>query len=112
SYLLVDRPASTADGVDGTAISGAAVAMGLQSLTQGAGEGLSLDEVGLEGAGGDDAAVVAGKRLSEDVYIRYTYGLFNRIGTLLIRYELGHGFSIEAGSGEQQTLDLLYSIDR
>jgi len=112
SYLLVDRPASTADGVDGTAISGAAVAMGLQSLTGGVGEGLSLDEVGLEGAGGDDTAVVAGKRLGEDVYIRYSYGLFNRIGTLLVRYELGRGFSIEAGSGEQQSLDLLYWIDR
>jgi len=44
--------------------------------------------------------------------VRYTYGLFNRIGTVLIRYDLGHGFSLEAGSGEQQTLDLLYSIDR
>lgn len=88
------------------------MAMGLQSLTQGAGDGLGLDEVGLEGGGGDDSAVVAGKRFSDKVYIRYTYGLFSRIGTLLIRYELGHGFSIEAGSGEQQSLDLLYSIDR
>ncbi len=112
SYLLVDRPASTADGVDGSAISGAAVAMGLQSLTQGMGQGLSLDEVGLEGAGGDDTAVVAGKQLNEDFYVRYTYGLFSRVGTVLIRYDLGRGFSIEAGSGEQQTLDLLYSIDR
>ena len=112
SYLLVDRPASTTEGVDSTAISGAAVALGLQSLTQGVGEGLNLDEVGLEGAGGDDTAVVAGKRLSEDIYVRYRFGLFSRIGTLLIRYELGRGFSIEAGSGEQQTLDLLYSIDR
>jgi len=112
SYLLVDRPAATADGVDGSAISGAAVAMGLQSLTQGIAPGLSLDEVGLEGAGGDDTAMVAGKKLSEDFYVRYTYGLFSRIGTLLIRYDIGRGFSIEAGSGEQQTLDLLYSIDR
>ena len=113
SFLLVDRPAATADG-DGSALSGAAVAMGLQSLSvmQEVSQGLNLDEAGLRGSGGDDTEVVAGKRISEDVYVRYTYGLFNRIGTLLIRYDIGRGFSIEAGSGEQQTLDLLYSIDR
>lgn len=114
SFLLVDRPASTADGASGNALSGAALTLGLQSwaLTQGLGEGFNLDEVALEGAGGDDTTIVAGKQLSDDIYVRYTYGLFNRIGTVLIRYDLGHGFSLEAGSGEQQTLDLLYSIDR
>ncbi len=114
SFMLSDRPASTADDLDASAISGAAIALGLKSLnlTEGLSNGLTLDELALENAGGGDAAVVAGKRLSNDLFVRYTYGLFNRIGTLYISYDIGAGFSIEAGSGEQQTLDLMYSIDR
>jgi len=30
-------------------------------------------------------ALVAGKQLSEEIYVRYAYGLFSRIGTVLIR---------------------------
>lgn len=114
SFMLSGQPASTADDLDASAISGAAIALGLKTLniTEGLSNGLTLDELALENAGGDDAAVVAGKRLSNDLFVRYTYGLFNRIGTLYIRYDIGAGFSIEAGSGEQQTLDLMYSIDR
>ena len=62
--------------------------------------------------GGSDTAVAAGKRLSEDLYVRYTYGLFNKIATFIVRYYLGKGFSIVAGSGEQQSLDLVCSIER
>jgi translocation and assembly module TamB len=112
SYLIVGRPSATSEGVDDAAISGAAVAMGLASLTRGMGDSLSLDEISFEGGGGGDTSVVAGKRLSETVYVRYTYGLFSRVGTFVVRYDIGRGFSVEAGSGAQQTLDLIYSIDR
>ena len=113
SYMLSDRPATTSD-VDSAAISGAAISLGLSQLSvmQQVSAGLNLDEVGLADAGGEEASVVAGKKISDDIYVRYTYGLFNRIGTFLIRYEIGRGFSIEAGSGAQQTLDLMYWIDR
>jgi translocation and assembly module TamB len=56
--------------------------------------------------------LVAGRRLGEDVYLRYSYGLFNRIGTFIIRYDLRGGISVEAGSGEEQTLDLIFTIRR
>jgi translocation and assembly module TamB len=112
SYLVLDRPASTAEGDDSAVLSAAALNLGLQSVTQGVTQGLGLDEVGIEGTGGSDTAVAAGKRLNEDLYVRYTYGLFNKIGTFIVRYYLGKGFSIVAGSGEQQSLDLVYSIER
>ena len=113
SFMVVGRPASNRNGDDG-AVAGAALAMGLQSLsaTRRVGDSLTLDEINFEGGGADDTSVVAGKQLSENWYIRYTYGLFNRVGTFIIRYDIGRGVSIEAGSGAQQSLDLLYSIDR
>jgi translocation and assembly module TamB len=112
SYLVLDRPASTAEGSDSQVVSAAALNLGMQSFTQQIGEGLNLDEVGVEGTGGDDTAVAAGKRLSDDLYVRYTFGLFNKIGTFVVRYYLGKGISIVAGSGDQQSLELVYSIER
>jgi len=113
SFMLVGRPTSTGEAGDG-AMSGAALALGLQSLTsrRGASENLTLDEISFEGGGSGDTSVVAGKRLGERWYIRYTYGLFSRVGTFIIRYDIGRGVSIEAGSGAAQSLDLIYSIDR
>jgi translocation and assembly module TamB len=112
SYLVLDRPASTAEGGESQALSAAALNLGLQSFTQQVSQGLGLDEVGIEGTGGSDTTVAAGKRLSEDLYVRYTYGLFNKIGTFIVRYYIGKGVSIVAGSGEQQSLELVYSIER
>jgi len=113
SFMVVGRPTSTGEGSD-AAVSGAALAMGLQSLsaTSRVGDTLTLDEISFEGGGADDTAVVAGKRLGEKWYIRYSYGLFDRVGTFIIRYDIGRGVSVEAGSGAQQSLDLIYSIDR
>lgn len=115
SYLVLDRPATAIAGDPGAELSGTAVALGLVRVLPVAKEledRLSLDEVGLEGSGGENTAVVAGKWLSEDLFVRYSYGLFNRIGTFIVRYRVGGGFSIEAGSGQEQSLDLIYSIDR
>lgn len=115
SFLVLDRPASQARESGSEELSETAVALGLVKvlpITQQLEQGLGLDEVVFEGSGGDDTAVVAGKRINEDLFIRYKYGLFNRIGTFIVRYRVGRGFSIEAGSGEQQTLDLVYSLDR
>jgi translocation and assembly module TamB len=115
SYLVLDRPLSRAEGSDSGSLSNAALAFGLSQalpITQGLQENLGIDEVGLEGASEETTAIVAGKRVSEKVYVRYAYGLFNRIGTFIVRYDLKRGFSIEAGSGEEQTLDMIYTIQR
>lgn len=115
SYLVLNRPINRAEGSEQTDLSAAAITFGLSQalpFTQKFQENLGLDEVSLDGADTQSTAIVAGKRLSEDVYIRYSYGLFNRIGTFIVRYDLKRGFVIEAGSGEEQTLDLIYSIQR
>jgi translocation and assembly module TamB len=115
SYLVLNRPISRAEGDDAGNLSNAALAFGLSQalpVTQGLQENLGIDEVSLEGTDDESTAIVAGKRISEKVYVRYAYGLFNRIGTFIVRYDLKGGFSIEAGSGEQQTLDLIFTIQR
>ncbi|MDJ0928200.1 MAG: translocation/assembly module TamB domain-containing protein [Gammaproteobacteria bacterium] len=115
SFLVLDRPASVAQADSSGELSESAIALGLVKvlpITQELEKGLGLDEIALEGSGGDNTAMVLGKRISSDLFIRYKYGLFNRIGTFLVRYRIWRGFSIEAGTGQQQSLDLIYTIDR
>ena len=115
SYLVLGRPMQRNDSLANEELSSAAVALGLVSLlpgTQRLGDTLGLDEVGFEGTTEATSSVVAGKRFGEDFYVRYAYGLFDRIGTFIVRYNIGRGFSLEAGSGEEQTINLLYSVDR
>ena len=115
SYLVLDRPLSRTEGADSADLSSAAVALGLSQalpVTEQLEDSLGLDEVTFEGTNNDTTSIVAGKRLAEKLYVRYSYGLFNRIGAFIVRYDLKRGFSIEAGSGEEQTLDLIFSIQR
>lgn len=115
SYLVSGRPLQSTGASDQSAIAGAALALGVQQtspLTARIGSAISLDELGLQGGSLDETEIVAGKQIAGDLYVRFSYGLFNRIGTVLARYRLGHNISIEAASGEDQSLDLIYSVER
>ncbi len=115
SFLVLGRPASDLSGSAGTELSGSAVALGLVGLlpvTSRLEESLNLDEISFTSDGSDDASIVAGKRINDEIFVRYAYGLFDRVGTFLVRYEVGRGFSLEAGSGREQSLEIIYSIDR
>jgi translocation and assembly module TamB len=115
SYLVLNRPLRQAEDSDSAELSSAALALGISQampITQELGENLGLDEIAIEGMSEDTTVLVAGRRLGEDLYLRYSYGLFNRIGTFIVRYDLRGGISVEAGSGEEQTLDLVFTIRR
>jgi translocation and assembly module TamB len=115
AYLILNRPMQRSDSLASEQLSGAAVALGLANMlpvTEQLRDTLGLDEIEFAGMTRESSVVTAGKRIGDDFYIRYTYGLFERIGRFVIRYDIGRGFSLEAGSGQEQTIDLLYSVDR
>ena len=107
AFLLLDRPAST-DG-DG---SGAALALDLQQLVPSEGGSLGLAEVSFETNDANEAAMVAGKRINDKLYVRYVFGALGESGAFRIRYRLGRGFSLESSTGARQSLDLIYLIER
>lgn len=112
---MLNRPARRNDSGEAEQLSAAAMALGLINLlpqTETLRTKLGFDEIGFEGSTQETSAITAGRRIGDDFYIRYSYGLFDRIGRFIIRYDIGRGFSLEAGSGQEQTIDLLYSIDR
>ncbi len=107
SFLLLDRPATS----DSDA-SGAALALGLQQFFPDQSGRFGLDEVSFETNDANEAAMVAGKRINDKLYVRYVFGTLGEPGAFRIRYRLGRGFSLEASTGSNQSMDLIYLLER
>jgi translocation and assembly module TamB len=88
--------------------------LGLQQALplQRIGNTLGLDEFTVASTETDAGALMAGKYLSPRVFIRYSYGLFNRIGGFLLRFNVNERLSIETRSGDQTSMDLFYTIEK
>jgi translocation and assembly module TamB len=115
SYLVLGRPLSQASDSDGNELSSAAVALGLRQVTRitdQIGQSIGIDELSLAGDGGETTALVAGKQVNSRLYARYAYGVFSQLGTLMLRYRLNQNLTLEAGTGENQSLDILYTIEK
>jgi translocation and assembly module TamB len=115
SYLLLGRPVTSSDGEETATLQTAAISMGLQQalpVVQRIGESLGFDEFTVQTTDTDAGALMAGKYLSPKIYIRYSYGLFNRIGGLLLRFMVNDRLSIETRSGDQKSMDLLYTVEK
>lgn len=114
SYLLTGRPLGAPGGADDDLLAGAAVSLGLSqagSVLTRIGSGLGLDELGVEGGSGD-GRVLAGKKIGPDLYVQYAYGIFDRIGSLLVRYQLSSRLALESRSGDDQSIDFIYRVGR
>jgi translocation and assembly module TamB len=115
SYLLLGRPVTGTGGEETATLQTAALSMGLQQalpVVRRIGQSLGLDELSVQSTATDAGALMAGKYLSPKVYIRYSYGLFNRIGGLLLRFKVNERLSIETRSGDQKSMDLLYTVEK
>jgi translocation and assembly module TamB len=113
SYITTGKPLAAATTGDRLSVANAALAIGMRGampVAQKLGEAISVDELGVEGAGGENTAVFVGETFGEDLYVRYSYGIFDRISTIRVTYRIGRRLSIEAASGEAQSLFLIYSI--
>jgi translocation and assembly module TamB len=115
SYLLLGRPVNGTGAEGAATLQTAALSMGLQQalpVVQRIGQTLRLDEFSVQSTEQDAGALMAGKYLSPKIYIRYSYGLFNRIGGLLLRFKVNERLSIETRSGDQKSMDLLYTVEK
>ncbi len=115
SYLLTGRPLSSATGEeDGDMLNAAAFALGVSSagniVTQ-VRTGLGLDTLAVEG-GADDSRLIAGKRFGQRLFVEYGYGLIDKLGTLLLRYQLSERIILESRTGTISNFDILYSVKK
>jgi translocation and assembly module TamB len=118
SYLLFGRPVSASNGMgtdETTTLQTAALSLGLQQalpVVQRFGNNLGLDEFTVQSTTADAGELMAGKYVSPKVFIRYSYGLFNRIGGLLLRFDVNDRFSVETRSGEFNSVDFLFTVEK
>jgi translocation and assembly module TamB len=115
SYLRFGRPLTATDGTETATLESMALSLGLQQALpamQNVGESIGLDELTIATTELDAGSLMAGKYLSPKVYMSYTYGLFNRLGGFLLRYDINDRFSLETRSGDEKSMDLLYSTEK
>lgn len=113
SYLLAGRPLSSASGDAENAdiLNQAAFALGLSQAGSIASQirgDLGLDVLKVEG--GADSRIVAGKRIGDRLLVEYGYGLIDKLGTLMLRYELTNRLVLESRTGTTSELDVVYSV--
>jgi translocation and assembly module TamB len=119
SWLVLGRSMETASGSDYDLLTAAAGALlsadQSVSLQTRIAHAAGLDEVGLkdsgESNGGLQTTVLSlGKRLSKKAYVSYEQGL-GSVNTLLkLNYSLSRRLSVEAHTGRENTVDLLYTF--
>ncbi|HCO58818.1 MAG TPA: hypothetical protein DIT58_01395 [Porticoccaceae bacterium] len=114
SYLISGRPLTGLTESQGGDLTSAALSLSIHQaarITQEVSRKLGVDQLSVSGSG-EQMALVVGKELSSRMYARYAYGVFSQIGTLFLGYRLGEHFRLEAGAGESQTIDLLYTVEK
>ena len=115
SYLLTGRPLASATGEgDGDTLNAAAFALGLSgagNIVSQVRSGLGLETLALEG-GADDSRLIAGKRFGNRLLVEYGYGFVDKLGTLLLRYQLTDRLVLESRTGAVSNFDILYRVKK
>ncbi|MCG8426703.1 MAG: translocation/assembly module TamB domain-containing protein, partial [Chromatiales bacterium] len=116
SYLVSGRSLQEEGPAKSALLRQAALSKGLeksQALLDGIASGIGVDSLNIqEGSTLEESAVVLGKYLSPDLYISYGVGLFDSTTAFKLRYRLTKRLSVEAASGAQQSMDLIYQVEK
>ncbi|UYO74426.1 translocation/assembly module TamB [Halomonas qinghailakensis] len=116
SYLLRGRaPDASGGGID-SALTTALIGMSL-GRTGGAvgsiGEAFGISDLTLDTTGaGDNSQVALTGQLTDDIRISYGVGIFSPIAELTLRYTLWRNLYVQAVSGANQAVDLIYTFTR
>ncbi len=114
ALLITGRTFSQISSSEQSNVSGAAISMGLLSatgVTQNLADALNLEEIIVDQDTDGNMEVGAAVRLNRNIYLRYTYGVFSRIGGVLLRYRFSKRFSVQAKTGDAHSIELRYGVD-
>lgn len=116
AWLVLGRSAANG-GAESVVLQQAALSLlgGKNTLGSEVAQALGLDEVSFaQGSRTDTSAtgtaLTLGKRLSKDFYMAYESSLNGTFGSLFIFYDLSRLWTLRAQAGDQNTLDLIYTI--
>ncbi|MDA1370345.1 MAG: translocation/assembly module TamB domain-containing protein [Proteobacteria bacterium] len=116
AMLATGRPFSEVGNQDSAALLGVIARLGInrgQSLTNQIKDQLGLDTLGVDTTNDlNNSVLTIGKYLTPDIFVRYGYGLFDRQTKLAIDYALSERIKLQAESGEYQSVDITYTVER
>lgn len=115
AHILLGRSINSASGDDAAMLASAATSLGIRNgnmLGQEIASSFGLDEFRISGDGADNAALQIGKYLSPKLYLGYGIGVFEPVSTVQLRYQLNQIWSLQAESGTESGVDLLYIYER
>lgn len=118
SYLVLGRDleaTSDNNGDNNDKLMSAAVSLGLSQtggVVRELRQGLGLDDLSAGTNAEGNVAVAAGKYLTRNLYVRYTYDAITALSAMLLRYRLSARWHLEANAGERSSVDLLYRVDQ
>jgi len=72
-----------------------------------------IDDISLqEGSSLEETSLLLGKYLSPDLYVSYVMGVFDTQGAFMTRYRLSKRLRLEVQSGTEQSMDLIYRVEK
>lgn len=114
--LLTGKPANDVTRADASVLLGAMSGLGMDSsgsITSQITQLFRLDELELNSDDGiDQSQLFIGKYLTPKLLVRYVVGIFDRAFSLGMEYQLTQNLRLEAESGETQSVDVVYKIER
>ena len=114
--LVTGKPAGEASKADASVLLGAMTGVGVDTdgsvgtkITQ----LFHLDELEVKSDEGiEQSQLWMGKYLTPKLLVRYAVGIFDSVFTLGMEYHLTNNLRLEAESGETQSVDVVYKIER
>lgn len=116
AYLIIGHSVETSNSEEDGLLMTAATALGIGATAEFMeefGSIIPVDDVHLEGGTStEDASIVVGKRLTDNLYIGYDYNFYQATSEFILRYNLGKGFYIETqSSSDANGADIFYSFE-
>ncbi|RYY73604.1 MAG: hypothetical protein EOO52_16445 [Gammaproteobacteria bacterium] len=116
AMLLTGKPLSNSSKDDAYAILGAIGKLGMSqgdSMSSDIIQKFGLDEVSIKADKGlEQSALWVGKNVTPKLFLHYVVGLFDQAFSLGLTYKLNDKINIEAESGKEQSVDVIYKIER
>ncbi|MBD1226711.1 autotransporter assembly complex protein TamB [Xenorhabdus griffiniae] len=114
SYLLRGEGLEKGDS-DNSQMAAMLIGLGIAQSSQlvgKIGETFGVSDLALDTQGvGDKSQVVVSGRITNDLQVKYGVGIFDSLATLTLRYRVMPRLYLEAVSGIDQALDLLYEFE-
>ena len=112
SYITRGKPLSETSTVDQHFLSNAALSYAISQstpVTEKIANYSGLDDLGIGAEEGiESLGLTVGKYISPKLYVRYGYGIVDKLNKLFAQYQLGRHLFLETEVGEGQSVDLIY----